>query len=496
MPNLRSGWNSAVDFIQVPPNEAGRATDFGNICGTEISCLHKETSITDGHKIWMLFLLIQRRLTYVVDNVWFQGRTYLPLSRPLKDVVEKWPSELRHEPVPARYFPADKTHLISHERYCTQGQQTTAKHIEVWSSTLELQIVSHVGLCPCLCLPLLSKLHVGILFREGCFFTKMHIRCIKPRQSPDSTPLESLFHAILARAYATMERPRGSCTSCCYSIASTGCSHSPTSTRDPSKRGTASLRRSNNANQLGLEAIAERDLPEIHWRGVCREHGGFLGVKKNIGKGDQLTFPKTSSNDISSQNWWCYQMPLNVFPFRLETCACHPPPWQQCILQWPDFLRRILVSHPWGSQTTPVSKIMARKTRPAYESQEHCVDQEICGMKSLWKRYSTTMYFVVGHEWLSNNAFNQCLTVLDNAQELWNICITDPVGFNVGASIHILQPPMTPTSCRNCWHQLPFPALMKRWVEAATGLWDENLEVVEWKADEVKERLCEIKWCK
>lgn len=71
-------------------------------------------------------------------------------------------------------------------------------------------------------------------------------------------------------------------------------------------------------------------------------------------------------------------MPLNVFPFRLETCACHPPPWQQCILQWPDFLRRILVSHPWGSQTAPVTKIMARKTRPAYESQEHCVDQEIC----------------------------------------------------------------------------------------------------------------------
>ena len=78
----------------------------------------------------------------------------------------------------------------------------------------------------------------------------------------NSTPLKSLFHAILARAYATMERPRGSC-SCCYSIASKGCSHSPTSTRDPSKRGTASLRRSNNANQLGLEAIAERDLPEI-----------------------------------------------------------------------------------------------------------------------------------------------------------------------------------------------------------------------------------------
>ncbi len=49
------------------PKEAGRATDFGNICGTESSRLHK-TNITDGHKMWICFLLIQRRLTFMINQ--------------------------------------------------------------------------------------------------------------------------------------------------------------------------------------------------------------------------------------------------------------------------------------------------------------------------------------------------------------------------------------------------------------------------------------------
>lgn len=182
------------------------------------------------------------------------------LSRPWKDVVKEWPSQLRHEPGLARYFPADKTHLISYERSCTQGQQTTAKHIE---GRLFFMLAYVYAFAYLFSPNFMLELYVGKPFcLPRCTF-----HCIKPQQK------QSLFHAILARAYATMERPRGSYGATASlggsMVPSEAVPPIPTPTRDPSKRGTASLRRSNNANQLGFEAIAARDLPEIMttWKG-------------------------------------------------------------------------------------------------------------------------------------------------------------------------------------------------------------------------------------